>query len=49
MNIAFVMPVAFFWKLSKTEIGLLQRASFVFLILMGVLFAVLGAIDTFTS
>merc|ERR1712232_453595 len=40
MNIAFVMPVSCYWKLSKTKHSLPQKLVFIFLIAMGAFFAV---------
>jgi len=42
MNIAFVIPVMCFWRLSPEPLGWARRAGFVALITMGVTFAVLG-------
>lgn len=48
MNIAFVMPVACYWKLSKEPLGLLKKLWFSCIMLMGAAFAVLGVVTTFS-
>merc|ERR1719210_871120 len=44
MNVAFVMPVLCYWKLSSNSVGPIQKFFFVGLVLMGGTFAVLGVI-----
>lgn len=47
MNIAFVMPVLCYWKLSSESVGCLQRILFIGLLLMGSTFAALGVLTCF--
>merc|ERR1740138_1783593 len=42
MNIAFVVPVLCYWKLSSTPLDPARRMAFIGLVLMGSTFAVLG-------
>lgn len=46
MNIAFVFPAACYWKLFHVR-SLAVQTVFVFIIFVGLLFAILGALSTF--
>lgn len=47
MNIAFVVPVLCYWKLSSTPLDPARRMAFIGLVLMGSTFAVLGVFTSF--
>jgi len=47
MNIAFVVPVMCYWKLTTGPVDCMKKSIFVFLIIMGSSFAVMGVLLTF--
>eukprot|EP00933_Yihiella_yeosuensis_P037995 TRINITY_DN31986_c0_g1_i1.p1 TRINITY_DN31986_c0_g1~~TRINITY_DN31986_c0_g1_i1.p1 ORF type:complete len:715 (+),score=130.73 TRINITY_DN31986_c0_g1_i1:324-2147(+) len=47
MNISFVMPVICYWRLAPEPLSFAKRAVLVFLVLVGITFAVLGVVSSF--